>query len=84
MTVSPTFFVNGKKVAGAVSYEEMQGVVLSGVPGHAIACRRGAAAKAEGLAPEFLSHALEPLSVICVRSPPCPVPLPEGRGGAPS
>ena len=27
VTVSPTFFVNGKKVAGAVSYEEMQGVV---------------------------------------------------------
>lgn len=27
VTVSPTFFVNGKKVAGAVSYEEMQSVV---------------------------------------------------------
>jgi protein-disulfide isomerase len=27
VTVSPTFFVNGKKVAGAVSYEEMQGVI---------------------------------------------------------
>ncbi len=27
VTVSPTFFVNGKKLAGAVSYEEMQGVV---------------------------------------------------------
>jgi protein-disulfide isomerase len=29
VTVSPTFFVNGKKVAGAVSYEEMQGVIES-------------------------------------------------------
>jgi protein-disulfide isomerase len=27
VTVSPTFFVNGKKLAGAVSFEEMQGVV---------------------------------------------------------
>jgi protein-disulfide isomerase len=27
VTGSPTFFVNGKKVAGAVSYEEMQGVI---------------------------------------------------------
>ncbi len=27
VAVSPTFFVNGKKVAGAVSYEEMQGVI---------------------------------------------------------
>ncbi len=27
VTVSPTFFVNGKKIAGAVSFEEMQGVV---------------------------------------------------------
>jgi protein-disulfide isomerase len=27
VTVSPTFFVNGKKVAGAVSFEEMQGVI---------------------------------------------------------
>ncbi|MGO9486118.1 MAG: thioredoxin domain-containing protein [Rhodomicrobium sp.] len=27
VTVSPTFFVNAKKVAGAVSYEEMQGFV---------------------------------------------------------
>jgi protein-disulfide isomerase len=27
VSVSPTFFVNGKKVAGAVSYEEMQGVI---------------------------------------------------------
>ncbi|MFY9641082.1 MAG: thioredoxin domain-containing protein [Rhodomicrobium sp.] len=27
VTVTPTFFVNGKKIAGAVSYEEMKGVV---------------------------------------------------------
>ncbi len=27
VTVSPTFFVNGKKIAGAISYEEMQGMV---------------------------------------------------------
>ncbi len=27
VTASPTFFVNGKKVAGAVSFEEMQGVI---------------------------------------------------------
>jgi protein-disulfide isomerase len=27
VTVSPTFFVNGKKLAGAVSFEELQGVV---------------------------------------------------------
>ncbi len=27
VTVSPTFFVNGKKIAGAVSFEEMRGMV---------------------------------------------------------
>lgn len=27
VTVSPTFFVNGKKIAGAISYEEMQGMI---------------------------------------------------------
>jgi protein-disulfide isomerase len=27
VTVSPTFFVNGKKVAGAVSFDEMKGVI---------------------------------------------------------
>jgi protein-disulfide isomerase len=27
VTISPTFFVNGKKVAGAVSYEELQGTI---------------------------------------------------------
>jgi protein-disulfide isomerase len=27
VTVSPTFFVNGKKIAGTVSYEEIQGMI---------------------------------------------------------
>ncbi len=32
VTEAPTFFVNGKKVAGAVSYEEMKGVIDAALP----------------------------------------------------
>ncbi len=48
VTVSPTFFVNGKKIAGSVSYEEMQGVIEA-----ALANSQAPAAQPQAQQPQF-------------------------------